>query len=75
MDGLKHFIDQVPNEIIQSCFSNGWKSAYFVTTVYVFPIWNYTGSFLQASRVLPDNQVADWGNIYKNVRQCMFILD
>ena len=36
VDGLKHYLQQAGNSIIQSHFDNGWKHDHFVTNIFAF---------------------------------------
>ena len=69
MDGLKLYLEQAGNSVIQNQFYNGWTHDHYVSAVFVFcpdgtiPIgtWNVPGSF-------HDSTIAEWGNIYKKLR-------
>ena len=36
VDGLKLYLQQAGDSVIQSCFYNGWKHDHFVTNIFVF---------------------------------------
>ena len=69
MDGLKLYLEQAGDSVIQNQFYNGWTHDHYVSAVFVFcpdgtiPIgtWNVPGSF-------HDSTIAEWGNIYKKLR-------
>jgi DDE superfamily endonuclease len=68
MDGLKLYLEQAGNVLIQERFYNGWKCDHFVSGVFVFcpdgtiPIaaYNYPGCF-------HDSTIAAWGRIYNKL--------
>ena len=68
MDGLKLFLEQCGDTVIQNMFYNGWTHDHYVSSVLVFcpdgtiPIAavNYPGCF-------HDSQIADWGKVYKKL--------
>jgi hypothetical protein len=68
MDGLKCLIERPGNEITESRFYNGWKSAHFVTSVLCFvPDGTIPAAFFNVPGCTHDSQVADWGHIYNKL--------
>ena len=65
MDGLKLYLEQSGDVVIQNMFYNGWTHNHYVSAVFVFcpdgtiPIaaYNMPGCF-------HDSTIAEWGNIY-----------
>ncbi len=68
MDGLKLYLEQSGDVVLQNMFYNGWTHDPYVSSVFVFgpdgtiPIAaiNYPGCF-------HDSQIADWGKIYRKL--------
>ena len=69
MDGLKLYLEQASDSIIQNRHYNGWMHDHYVSTVLVLcpdgtiPIvtYNIPGCFL-------DSTITEWGNIYQKLR-------
>jgi hypothetical protein len=70
MDGLKLYLQQSGNVIIQNMFYNGWTHDHYVSAVFVFcpdgtiPIacYNMPGCF-------HDSTIAEWGNVYEKLER------
>ncbi len=68
MDGLKLYLEQSGDQVIQNMFYNRWTHDHYVLLVFVFcpdgtiPIAaiNYPGCF-------HDSQLAEWGKVYKQL--------
>ncbi len=68
MDGLKPYLEQSGDVVLQNMFYDGWTHDHYVSSVLVFcpygiiPIAaiNYPGCF-------HDSQTADWGTIYRKL--------
>lgn len=69
MDGLKLYLEQSGDAVIQNMFYNGWTHDHYVSGVFVFcpdgtiPIatYNVPGCF-------HDSTIADWGNVYNKLK-------
>lgn len=69
MDGLKVRIEQAPDEIVQSCFYNGWKSDHYMTGVLGFvPDGTIALAFYNVPGCCCDSTAADWGNMYNKLK-------
>jgi hypothetical protein len=68
MDGLKLYLEQAGDAVIQNMFYNGWTHDHYVSAVFVFcpdgpiPIaaYNMPGCF-------HDSTIAEWGKIYEKL--------
>ena len=68
VDGLKLYLQQAGDSIIQSCFYNGWKHNHFVTNIFAFApngsiiacTWNAPGTW-------HDSTLAHWGSMYSKL--------
>jgi len=68
MDGLKLYLEQSGDAVIQNMFYNGWTHDHYVSAVFVFcpdgtiPIaaYNMLGCF-------HDSTIAEWGKIYEKL--------
>ena len=69
MDGLKLYLEQSSNIVIQNMFYNGWTHDHYVSSVIVLcpdgtiPMvtYNLSGSF-------HDSTIADWGSMYTKLQ-------
>jgi hypothetical protein len=65
MDGLKFFLQQSGNAIIQERYYNGWMHNHYVTSVFSFcPDGTIPIAFFIIRGSVHDSQVAECGNIY-----------
>lgn len=68
MDGLKLYLEQAGDCIMQNMFYNGWTHDHYVSAVLVFTpdgtipiaVYNVPGDF-------HDSTIADWGGIYEKL--------
>ncbi len=65
MDGLKLFLQQSGNAIIQERYYNSWTHDHCVTSVFCFcPDGTIPIAFFNLPGSVHDSQVAEYGNIY-----------
>ncbi len=65
MDGLKLFLQQLGNVIIQECYYNGWMHDHYVMSVFCFcPDGTILIAFFIVPGLVHDSQVVEYGNIY-----------
>jgi hypothetical protein len=65
MDGLKLYLQQANNIVIQARYYNGWTHDHYVTNVFCFcPDGTIPIAFFNVPGSVHDSQVADWGNVY-----------
>ncbi len=65
MDGLKLFLQQSGNAIIQERYYNGWMHDHYVTSVFCFcPDGTIPIAFFNVPGSAHDSQVVEYGNIY-----------
>ncbi len=65
MDGLKLFLQQPENAIIQECYYNGWTHDHYVTSVFCFCLdGTIPIAFFNVPGSVHNSQVAEYGNIY-----------
>ena len=71
VDGLKLYLQQAGDSIIQSCFYNGWIHDHYVTNIFAFAL---NGSIiictLNASGTWHDSTLAHWGSMYSKLQKC-----
>jgi hypothetical protein len=68
MDGLKLFLQQSGNRIIQERYYNCWMHDHYVTYVFCFcPDGTITIGFFNVPGSVHDGQVAEYGNIYEKL--------
>ena len=69
MDGLKLYLEQAGDTIIQNMFYNGWTHDHYVSSVLVFC---HDGTIPIACYNMPgclhDSTIAEWGKIYKKLK-------
>ena len=65
-DGLKLYLEQSGNYIIQNMFYNGWTHNHYVSNVFVFaPNGVVIACAVNALGVMHNSTVAEWGHVYK----------
>jgi hypothetical protein len=65
MDGLKLFLQQSRNAIIQKSYYNGWTHNHYITSIICFcPDGTISTAFFNVPRSVHDSQVVEYGNIY-----------
>jgi hypothetical protein len=65
MDGLKLYLQQSGNAIIQQSYYNGWMHDHYVTSVFCFcPDGTIPVAFFNVTGSVHGSQVAEYGNIY-----------
>ena len=71
VDGLKLYLQQAGNSVIQSCFYNGWKHDHFVTNIFAFAL---NGSIITCTLNAPgtwhDSTLEHWGSMYSKLQKC-----
>ena len=71
VDGLKLYLQQAGDSVIQSCFYNGWKHDHFVTNIFAFAL---NGSIIACTLNAPgtwhDSTLAHWGSMYSKLQKC-----
>ena len=68
-DGLKLYLEQAGDGVIQNMFYNGWKHDHFVSNVFVFaPSGVIIACAVNAPGAIHDSQVAELGGIYRKLR-------
>ena len=71
VDGLKLYLQQAGDSIIQSHFYNGRKHNHFVTNIFAFAL---NGSIIVCTLNAPgtwhDSTLAHWGSMYSKLQKC-----
>jgi hypothetical protein len=68
MDGLKLYLQQAGNTVIQERYYNGWTHHHYVTSVFCFcPNGTIPIAFFNVSGSVHDSQVAELGRIYQKL--------
>ncbi|CDF36841.1 unnamed protein product [Chondrus crispus] len=68
-DGLKLYLQQSGDSVIQNMFYNGWTHDHYVGNVFVFaPNGTIKACAVNAPGAMHDSTIADWGNIYKKLQ-------
>ena len=68
MDGLKLYLEQSPDSMIQNRFYNGWTHDHYVTNVLGFvPDGTIAICCMNVPGCIHDSTVAEWGNIYSKL--------
>ena len=71
VDGLKLYVQQSGDSVIQSRFYNGWKHDNFVTNNLAFAL---NGSIIACTLNAPgtwhDSTLAHWGSMYSKLQKC-----
>ena len=71
VDGLKLYIQQSGDSVIQSRFYNGWKHDHFVTNIFAFaPNGSIIACTLNAPGTWHDSTLAHWGSMYLKLQKC-----
>ena len=72
VDGLKLYLQQAGDSIIQSCFYNGWKHDHYVTNIFAFTL---NGSIIACTLNAPgtwhDSTLAHWVSMYSKLQKCL----
>lgn len=69
-DGLKLYLEQSGDYIIQNMFYNGWKHDHYVSNVFVFsPDGAVIACAINAPGSMHDSTVAEWGKIYNKLKE------
>lgn len=64
-DGLKLYLEQSGDTVIQNMFYNGWTHDHYVSNVFVFsPSGLIVACAINAPGSMHDSQICDWGGIY-----------
>jgi len=70
MDGLKLYLEQSPETVIQSRFFNGWTHDHYVTSVLVFcPDGTIPMACYNVPGSVHDSTIAEWGGIYAKLQR------
>ena len=70
MDGLKLYLQQSGNAVIQERYYNGWTHDHYVTSVFCFcPDGTIPIAFFNVPGSVHDSQVAEFGNIYNRLEE------
>ena len=71
VDGLKLYLQQAGDSVIQSRFYNGWKHNHFVTNLFAFaPNGSIIACTLNAPGTWLDSTLAHWGSMYSKLQKC-----
>ena len=71
VDGLKLYLQQSGDSVIQSRFYNGWKHDHFVTNIFAFaPNGSIIACTLNAPGTWHDSTLAHWGSMYSKLQKC-----
>ena len=71
VDGLKLYLQQSGDSVIQSHFYNGWKHDHFVTNIFAFePNGSIIACTLNAPGTWHDSTLAHWGSMYSKLQKC-----
>ena len=71
VDGLKLYLQQAGDSLIQSCFYNGWKHDHYVTNIFAFaPNGSIITCTLNAPGTWHDSTLAHWGSMYSKLQKC-----
>ena len=71
VDGLKLYLQQSGDSVIQSRFYNGWKHDHFVTYIFAFaPNGSTIACTLNAPGTWHDSTLAHWGSMYSKLQKC-----
>ena len=71
VDGLKLYLQQSGDSVIQSCFYNGWKHDHFVTNIFAFaPNGSIIACTLNAPGTWHDSTLAHWRSMYSKLQKC-----
>ena len=69
-DGLKLYLEQAGNYVIQNMFYNGWTHDHYVSNVFVFaPTGVVIACALNAPGAMHDSIVAEWGHVYQKLKK------
>ena len=69
MDGLKLYLQQSPQSVVQNRFYNGWTHDHYVSNVLGFcPAGTIIVACINVPGCIHDSIVAEWGNIYKQLQ-------
>lgn len=70
-DGLKLYLEQSSDFVIQNMFYNGWTHDHYVSNVFVFaPAGTIIACAINAPGSMHDSQIAEWGGVYEKLEQC-----
>ena len=70
MDGLKLYLQQSPNCLIQSRHYNGWKHDHYVTNILGFyPAGTVVVACMNVPGCIHDSMVCEWGDIYSQLEK------
>ena len=71
VDGLRHYLQQAGDSVIQSHFYNGWKHNHYVTNIFAFaPNGSIIACTLNAPGTWHDSTPAHWGSMYSKLQKC-----
>ena len=69
-DGLKLYLQESGNGVIQNMFYNGWQHDHYVGNVLVFvPSGVVIAAAYNAPGCLHDSVIAEWGNVYQKLEE------
>ena len=72
VDGLKLYLQQSGDSVIQSRFYNGWKHDHFVTNIFAFaPNGSIIACTLNAPGTWHDSTLVHWGSMYLKLQKCL----
>lgn len=67
-DGLKLYLEQCGDSVIQNMFYNGWKCDHYVNSVLVFvPSGLIVAAVLNGPGTMHDSLLSEWGGIYEKL--------
>ena len=71
VDGLKLYLQQAGDSVIQSHFYNGWNHDHYVTNIFGFaPNGSIISCTLNAPGTWHDSTLAHWGFMYSKLQMC-----
>lgn len=66
--GLKLYLEQSGDVVIQNMFYNDWKSDHFFSNVFVFvPSGQISAAIFIAPGCMHDSQLSEWGGLYEKL--------
>lgn len=69
-DGLKLYLEQAGDNVIQNMFYNGWTHDHYVGNVFVFaPNGCIIASAINAPDAMHDSTIAEWGKVYQKLEE------
>ena len=69
-DGLKLYLEEANDVIVQNMFYNGWKSDHYVSCIMVFvPSGVIVAAMLNAPGCMHDSQISEYGGLYEKLER------